>query len=274
MGLDVEYGWHHFWFELHDIEFSTSISFEEKDDEGDWLERDSPSSLFVEPEEAEEIYRKWETNPNVRFGSPSRIIKGTAKFAEDSWGEIRVGIPEDKESWDFKDSKKINGIDLLVREFDDDVIVNLSRRGNFGNYNNSDENNSEEVTYLELYVSSAFFDTIEKTIHQGATKLGIAVQMKCWHWIDPMGHSTLFIDEEKNGLAEISRISGTKSVRDESVEHVFDDPNYDGESVETSNVDVHIFKILSSLETHLINIRNILIAVFVMLVVVAYRLIN
>lgn len=274
--MNIKFGWHHFRFELHNIELSTSIAIEEdRDGGGDWIERDSPHSLFVEPEEADKIFKKWETNPNVRFGSPSRVLSATAKFREYSYGAIRVGIPEDKDSWDFKGSKIINGIDLIIRDGVSEAEWKLMKwRGVLGHIKSDAESDIEESTYLDLRVNSAFFDTIEKKINQGATKLGIAVQIKCWHWIDPEGSSTLFVDEEEDGLAELSNFAADKSIRDEFVELESDDPNYDGELVETSNVAVHILKRLGSLETHLTNIRNILVVVLVMMFIIGYRLVN
>ena len=219
--MSIEFGWQHFIFELRDVEIVTSISIEEKDEDGEWTDRDRP--LITDPDdrhEIEAITKQFEDNQDIRIGTPERRLSATASPIG-NWSETRIfiGIPEDKESfYDLGEWKTINS--LYVNFHETDYLSGPRHKGHISHYKASrpDFESTEETTNLTLVLPPVFFDSIEKALDKGGQNLSIEVQIKCWHHLGHAGESSLFINENGfsrktgDGLAEITSFWAKKGL--------------------------------------------------------------
>ena len=161
---------------------------------------------------------------------------------EDDYGEIYLGVPEDKERWNFDREAIVKGFDVWIQETDDIQLPKAARGGHLRYYNGGNDELTEESISLILYVPPTVFSSIEKSVVEGSSRFQIAVHLKCWYFIDPLGHSSLFIDTKNHSLAELANFTATKEVEENSEVHMVNDPNYDGSGIDLKNVNVHIFK--------------------------------
>jgi glutamate/tyrosine decarboxylase-like PLP-dependent enzyme len=107
---------------------------------------------------------------------------------------------------------------------------------------------------------------------QSSVKLEVALNMKCWHWVGPIGDSRIYIDTKKVENAELALVSVCKAIpnwrANESLEEM-NEVNLDYENEKPNIADLHKRLINMESQSASIKVAVWIIALAVTAIVVA-----
>lgn len=129
----------------------------------------------------------------------------------------------------------------------------------------SDEHpRASEKAMLTLTVPPDVMDNIEKVISASNITFVATVNLKCWNFTGPIGDHYLYIHKKHWEPAELVKLTATRVFSDQNFDYIYDDPNYDGSyDVESPDVNVNIYRMLSRIEKHLKDVRSVVVTAIV-----------
>ncbi|WP_040727664.1 hypothetical protein [Thiomicrorhabdus sp. Kp2] len=259
---DLEFRWHQEYFELFDLEFTTTADLLELDENEEWFSR-APRllGLFEHSNEEKQAQNEMYENPNeVKYSNPLRRLRAKAKF-EDSYNSMLLGVPEDKESPTSRHNR-IDYFNLILREVDTtDNIDLVVKSGTFFYFKGNPEISIEDEVYAEFGVTKEIFDCIEKWLLKSDIQLSVYINRKGWLWVGPINDKEMYFDKENNEKAEFSGITFTKIFTETESDNIAEDTYRDKQETAQDNsqqiieATAQIFKKLNELDTNLSSIK-------------------
>ncbi len=205
---DLNFRWHNERFDLYDVELLCGTVLQQLDNNGDWVDR-SPSFLDVfsdANEKSSEENSEYENPKGIKYTNSRRTLRAKAKYSDDLYSDIFLGVPEDKQTISSRE-KKIEYFNLSIREIDVDDMNRVVKSGSFGFIKDNPELSIKGFPYAELYAPSDVFDHIEKWLTKPNIQLSVSINRKGWQWTGPIGDRQIYLDTENGELAEFAGIT-------------------------------------------------------------------
>ena len=208
---DLEFGWHDENFDLYDVELYLSFELEELHDDGDWGLRIFSPDFIVYTDETQNFadtdekknkeITEYENPKAVKYSKPRRRLRAKAKYSEDTYNHIFLGIPEDKQLKSERDESRIEYFHFELCETHMDVLKRIIKSGAF--------RYSEDVgPFATFYAPSSVFDNMEKWLSKPNIQIHVSINRKGWHWSDFVGEERhIYLDTENQERAEFAEIT-------------------------------------------------------------------
>jgi len=206
---DLQYGWTTLRFHLPDVAIVSTIQMEVRDSAGTWNDRVWPAfaeTMAKDEAAREQLQVAYEDYEAVRYTAPSRRLTATAVCPDDIYHALLLGIREDKKTSSTSRTSRLSTVILNIYEAEPDLTEGLAgpsafsqlrriRAGQF-QYLDPDED-SDGGTYASFAVPSDAFDQIQTLVARPNVALHVKINIKCWHWLAPVGDSEGYISRAK-----------------------------------------------------------------------------
>jgi len=255
---DINFRWHHENFDLYDVELLCSIELQELDDDGDWVER-APFFLGVfsdTDDKKDKENKKYETPKDIKYTNSKRTLRAKAKYSDASYNDIYLGVPEDKQSVNSRETQ-IEYFDFLLHETDIDDLDRIVKSGSFGFIEDDSEMPIKGGPYAEFYAPSDVFDDIERLCSKTNIQLHVSINRKGWQWTGPIGDGQIYLDTENRELAEFAGITfSNKLAKFEKDALQEDEPLIEEDySQDALEANMHLFNKLTELGSYIVSIK-------------------
>jgi hypothetical protein len=197
---DLIYGWKGKNFNLRDIRVFTKVEVEELDSDGKWF-------AYLSLDDSDDKSQR-----PLRYKYSRRRLVAKASIPDDIYSDLLLGVPEDKKRESMSDSK----LDFIILEIGEELVKVSGEKppaapdilGSIS-YFAADEY-ADELIFARFTVSTEVFDYIEKMANQSNRTLTAYLEMKCWHWLGPIGDLAIYIaKDEKSHPVYLSKLAAT-----------------------------------------------------------------